>query len=596
MQTGAQVELDPSRYQGSPKDLLTAAELAATGMILFPEPISTAAGTVLRGGTTAARLGPAAYRAAKSFGPRVVGQAKTAIKELPEDILTALGRRISGGKLPTSGTSPGLPIPPRYRPSSSSFADIGRQAIANLKLGKRGAGLGILGLIEGIRRGGGERPQPQPEPSRDVASAEDTLMFIQSLGGTPENQLSHGGIVKMETLGQVPSGTELYDEQTFDAQVFRNLYDELGIEISPELANKVTLTEDEATRYGLVIKQAQSQPPIQAQPSGGLNLISTVQADEVGQVNPSVNRVPMLDLLGGYEALTDESQALTGGPQQVSVSEVPGSDTAELEQLRAQLAVLQGAEGAGGAGEVEGGSRSVNYGSLLAELDAQKFQPTAQPYGDVSEAIRKLGERETAESRKMEWPVALAAIGRGIAKGDAAEGFATAVEGVAGSRAAERQAGRELEQAAALLDIKGMEATSQAEQVAYQMGTKRLVDSAQVLRYEDLVRERGTQNAQIIFNYVGPLVKSMVADPSFGLLTAEQKLAKMKELTESLIQMVTSQFPTLASTGSTGEPKPSAAQIAATLGPDIAAVTEEGTGTGTGPRVTETGITITPAQ
>lgn len=197
----------------------------------------------------------------------------------------------------------------------------------------------------------------------------------------------------------------------------------------------------------------------------------------------------------------------------------------------------------------------------------------------------------------MEWPLALAAIGRGIAKGDAAEGFATAVEGVAGSRAAERQAGRELEQAAALLDIKGMEATSQAEQVAYQMGTKRLVDSAQVLRYEDLVRERGTQNAQIIFNYVGPLVKNMMDSPGFLSFTAEQKLTKMEEFTDSLIQMVTSHFPSLASTGSTGEIKPNAAQIAAKLKTQIEALeqrTKEGNGTGS--IVTESGITITPAQ
>jgi len=449
MQTGAQVELDPSRYQGSPKDLLTAAELAATGMMLFPEPTSTAAGAVLRAGTTAARWGPTAYRAAKSFGPRVVGQAKTAIKELPEDILTALGRRISGGKLPTSGTSPGLPIPPRYRPSSSSFADIGRQAIANLKLGKRGAGLGILGLIEGIRRGGGERPQPQPERSMDFASEKATREALE---------FSRGGIVKMQDTGPVQF------PNNYDAALVRQMLSEKGIDYSlgspfynqfPGFDTSTSVSQVQIDAIKDYVKGKGG--------TGGLSLFSSAEA-----ANAPVSTIEGILTEESPDSTERYAEMVAQAGSQPQILEDIFPHPSQLENiLSREQAFSQLGENLGGVGgvseealeeipeddilrkipELDAGIQSEEMATARERLTGLMGE-TISPY-DPTELLLKAQER--ADKRVMS--EALIALGAGIAGGDVAAGLRGAGKSVSDIRSAQEQFQQETEMARGAAEV-----------------------------------------------------------------------------------------------------------------------------------------------
>jgi hypothetical protein len=407
--------LDYSQIGG---DVLTAAEVAALAMMLTPEPTSSIAGGVLKAGTAAVR-----------WIPRGLGIAKKAIQGLPEGGLASLGRRIAGDKsLLNFGVD--------------RFSDLGRQAISRLNLGRRSAGLGIVGLLEAARR--------RMSSERSETDVEANIEAMERLGMSPvqQEEKSSGGIIKMQSGSQVPisfstarellkargllvptwlttgegnlsqsqekmisdiSSAELSSPADIDPRL-------LMVDPDPQVREQESLNKlfgDPAPR-GLF-----GDPDPRVREQERLNRLFGMSQEDLNRVISPLNlsrEAPPPPVVGAEEVIgaPDVPVFQTGAvtPGEVGIRDIPGLTTpdqgTELKTARERLTGLMGQE--------------------------------VEPY-DPTELLLKSQER--ADQRSINQ--ALIEFGAGIARGDAASGLKEAGTAVAGIRDRQELIQHELE-------------------------------------------------------------------------------------------------------------------------------------------------------
>ena len=230
----------PDRYQDEGKgigsldysqigsDALTGAELAALAMMVAPEPATTAAGAVLKAGTTAVRAVPRGIQFAKTIPGRV--------KALPDQ----------------------------------ARAYLARENVAKHQLGKRLAALLGLGVIEGSPGGVISRLGNGPEVGDVIRVAEaieaennnEPVLATKDEAENflfPKNALYQGGIVKMRAGETVPflsindvraslaeqymkppewlnnvEGDVLTQEQALSLQDYTSQFQEIDLSLAPK--------------------------------------------------------------------------------------------------------------------------------------------------------------------------------------------------------------------------------------------------------------------------------------------------------------------------------------------------------------------------
>jgi len=405
--------LDYSQIGG---DVLTAAEVAALAMMLAPEPTSSIAGGVLKAGTTAAR-----------WIPRGLGIAKKAIQGLPEGGLASLGRRIAGDKsLLNFGVD--------------RFSDLGRQAISRLNLGRRSAGLGIVGLLEAARR--------RRLSERSETDVEANIEAMERLGMSPvqQEEKRSGGIIKMQSGSQVPisfsTARQLLSERgllvpTWLTTGEGNLSQSQEKMISDISSAGLSSPADIDPRLLMVnpdpqVREQESlnkllgdpaprglfgDPDPRVREQERLNRLFGMSQEDLNRFIPPLNlEAPPPPVVGSEEVIgvPDVPVLQTGAvtPGEVGIRDIPGLTTpdqgTELKTARERLTGLMGQE--------------------------------VEPY-DPTELLLKSQER--ADQRSINQ--ALIEFGAGIARGDAASGLKEAGTAVAGIRDRQELIQHELE-------------------------------------------------------------------------------------------------------------------------------------------------------
>jgi len=433
--------LDYSQIGG---DVLTAAEVAALAMMLAPEPTSSIAGGVLKAGTTAAR-----------WIPRGLGIAKKAIQGLPEGGLASLGRRIAGDKsLLNFGVD--------------RFSDLGRQAISRLNLGRRSAGLGIVGLLEAARR--------RRLSERSETDVEANIEAMERLGMSPvqQEEKRSGGIIKMQSGSQVP----------ISFSTARQLLSERGLLVP------TWLTTGEGN-----LSQSQEKM-ISDISSAGLSSPADIDP-RLLMVNPDPLRPRVREQERNarfFGDMTQEDLDRVFPPLNLEAPPTPGGGLEESPQPIDVSTAMDIGEEKGGMGlsayeiseELQGLDTSTQEAEIQSQIDALEAMKGQTPDTfDITESVLRSGKR--ADERAISQ--ALINLGAGIAAGDISKGFTDAGTAVSGIR--QRQ--EEFQQ---LADVRRAEAESKAS--SDRMTRDISITTAQIGAYGDLQDQQNAANQLLI--------------------------------------------------------------------------------------------------